>query len=251
MTVCTKFILIIFMKKISFFVLAVLFAASCSIDGGYNQSYDQTISFEYNVDYDEVFGEDSLYFDNVGKKGLMWNDLAFMHKVTDDGTFQGGFILSHLNPAGKDAKPKDQVVSDYRVTGSASKKGNTYAVYKMNKDQMMMPERDFQFLMKDYGTCTVSHCLVNNTETVYDAAKKFENGDKLVLTATGYLNGAVTGTAEINLALPDTTIYNWTKFDLSKLGNVDAIDFDLYSSRSDIPTMFCLDEMKAHVDISY
>ena len=102
----------------------------------------------YGIKDRAVAEGDTIYFDYVGKKGLMWNDLAFMHKVTDAGTFQGGFILSHLNPAGKDAKPKDQGVSDYRVTGSASKKGNTYAVYKMNKDPMMMPERDFQFLLK-------------------------------------------------------------------------------------------------------
>ncbi len=238
------------MKKITFFILAVLFAVSCSIDGGYNQSYEVLATFDY-YDYEDDFGADSLFFDNVGKMGIIWNDLAFAHKVADDGTFQGGFILSYLNPSGKDEKPKDQVVSDYRVTGTPFPYDNIYAVYKMDKDPSKMPEHDIRFLMKEFGTCKVNHCWVNNTETVYDAAKNFENGDKLVLTATGYLNGAVTGTAEINLALPDTTIYNWTKFDLEKLGVVDAIDFELYASRSDIPTLFCMDELNARVDISY
>jgi hypothetical protein len=114
-----------------------------------------------------------------------------------------------------------------------------------------MPERDITFLSKQYGTCTVKHCWINNTEEVYEAAKSFETGDKLVLTATGYLNGVMTGEAQINLALPDTTIYNWTKFNLEKLGDVDAIDFELYTSRTDIPTSFCLDELNVSVNITY
>ena len=61
----------------------------------------------------------------------------------------------------------------------------------------------------------------------------------------------MTGEAQINLALPDTAIYNWTKFNLEKLGDVDAIDFELYSSRSNIPTSFCLDELNASVTITY
>ena len=239
------------MKKIAFFVLAVLFAVSCSIDGGYNQSYEIVTTFDY-YDYKDTFGEDSLYFDNVGKKGILWNDLVFTHQVSEDGTFQGGFILSYLNPAGTDKKIKDQVVSNYRVTGDQFRDfDNIYAVFQENQDPSAMSEKDIKFLMNEYGTCLVRHCWINNTETVYDAAKNFENGDKLVLTATGYLGGVVTGTAEINLALPDTTIYTWTKFNLEKLGTVDAIDFDVYSSRSDVPAMFCLDELNARVDITY
>lgn len=238
------------MKKIALLISAVLLAASCSIDGGYNQDYDLVSTFEYGVDYDDAFGADSLYYDAQYKVGIQWNDVVFKHNVADDGTFQGGFILSHLEPAGM-SPVKDQAISDYRVAGPKLSFNNTYAVYKMNMEPTAMPEHDIEFITKEYGTCTVNHCWVNNTETVYNAAKSFQTGDKLVLTATGYRNGVVTGTAEINLALPDTTMYNWTKFNLAKLGAIDAIDFELYSSRSDIPTCFCMDEFSATVAISY
>jgi hypothetical protein len=239
------------MKKIALLLSAVILAASCTINGGYNESYQVLCTFEYGVDYEEAFGPDSIYFDAQYKTGMQWNDLVFKHKIADDGTFQGGFLISHLKPAGMNGQVKDQEMSDYRVAGKPFSFDNTYAVYKMNMDPTAMPDHDIDFISKEYGTCTVKYCWVNNTETVYNAAKKFENGDKLVLTATGYRNGAVTGTAEINLALPDTTIYNWTKFNLEKLGTVDAIDFELYASRTDIPTCFCLDELSATVDITY
>ena len=48
-----------------------------------------------------------------------------------------------------------------------------------------------------------------------------------------------------------TKSYNWTKFNLEKLGEVDAIDFELYTSRTDIPTSFCLDELNVYVNITY
>ena len=240
------------MKKIALLISAVLFAVSCTIEGGYNESYNLVSTFEYTgVEYSDTFGADSLYFDEKGKAGIQWNDLVFKHKIADDGTFQGGFILSYLKPAGFKTPSPDHVVSDYRAAGEPLSWENTYAVYQMNMEPSAMPDRDIQFVTKEYGTCTVSHCWVNNTETVYNAAKSFQNGDKLVLTATGYLNGIVTGTAEINLALPDTTIYNWTKFNLEKLGTVDAVDFELYASRWDIPTCFCMDEFVATIQVEY
>ena len=239
------------MKKIAFLICAVLFAA-CSIEGEYSESYRLVSSFEYSdINYTEIFGADSLYFDDKGKTGILWGDLVFKHKIADDGTFQGGFVLSHLKPAGLKEPSSDHLVSDYRAAGNPLSWENTYAVYQMNMEPSAMPDRDIEFLTKEYGTCKVSHCWINNTETVYNASKTFQNGDKLVLTATGYLNGAVTGMAEINLALPDTTIYNWTKFNLEKLGIVDAIDFELYASRMDIPTCFCIDDLTATIDISY
>ena len=52
------------------------------------------------------------------------------------------------------------------------------------------------------------------------------------------------------MARPDTVMYNWTKLDLSKLGSVDKIDFNLYSSNGSfgVPLTFCLDELVADVE---
>lgn len=244
------------MKKIFFMLSAALVAAvSCSVEGGYSEQYQYVSTFDYSESiYDKEFGSDSLYFDENQKMGIVYYDLAFCHKVADDKSFKGGFLLSYLKAAGLGEKPKDHVVNSYKVAGPPMEGGilNTYAVFTQNNDPQLMPEHDVTFLSQQYGTFKVSSCWVNNTEEVYEAVKeKFENGDKLVLTATGYLDGRMTGSAEINLALPDTTIYNWTKFDLEKLGSVDAIDFELYSSRSDLPQAFCLDELTGLINIEY
>ena len=88
-------------------------------------------------------------------------------------------------------------------------------------------------------------------EAVYYAAKNnFTTGDKLVLTATGYLGSIVTGEASITMASVDSVMYNWTKFDLEKLGSVDKIDFKLSSSNGSfgVPMTFCLDNFQADVE---
>lgn len=238
------------MKKILIFIFAGIMAVSCLGDGKVSESYPLVTDFEYaDAVYESEFSADSTCVGSGG--GISWYDIAFHNKVSDAGEFQGGFILSRLKGAGLDDKGSDHVANPYKVAGKPFTVNNTYAVYKMSMNPSDMPEHDITFLNKDYGTCTVSHFWINNTEEVYEAAKNFENGDKLVLSVTGYRNGVMTGSVDVNLALPDTTMYNWTKIDLQKLGDVDAIDFELYPSRSDIPTSFCMDELNVSINLSY
>lgn len=236
------------------FAVAVL-AASCSMEGEYTETYPYLSTFDYTDKvYREQFGSDSLYFDAAGKKGFPYYDLAFYHKVTDDGAFKGGFMLSRLRALGLDTQRKEYELHPYRVIGNYVKdeRDNTYAVYTINDDASLMPETDVEFLNAQYGTFTADHCWVNNTETMYDAAKRtLGAGDKVVLKVTGYLGKTTTGTAEIVLARPDTIMYNWTKFDLTKLGNVDKLEFDIEAIGLDVPKAFCIDELAGKVNISY
>lgn len=241
------------MKKILFMFFAAVAAVSCALEGGYSQTYQYVGSFEYSDDvYAQHFSSDSTYFDADGKLGVGYGDLSYFHKLDAQGAFLGGFRLSYLKAAGLSEKPDGYVPNELRVAGNPLSKKNTYAVYTVNYDPTQMPEHDIKIPELDYISCTVSYCWVNNTEAVYEAVKEnFNPGDKLSLVATGYLDGTPTGTAEITLALKDTTMYSWTKFDLSALGMIDAIDFEVLSSRSDVPKAFCLDELNATIDISY
>lgn len=244
------------MKKIIVFIIAAsALLAACTTGPGYSAEYYENVSFEYSYDYKdypELFGEDSTYFDVKGGIGIGWGDLGFFHKV-ENNEFKGGFILSYLKPAGDGTKerPQDYVVSPYRAMGSFYPTNRTYSIYINNKDNAMMPEHDFKFYSVKYGTCTMSHCWVNNTEEVFDAVKKnFKPGDELRLKAIGYLNGAQTGTAEIKMAA-DTAIYNWTKFNLAPLGSVEDIDFEVTCTNSNVPLNFCLDELVAKIKVEY
>lgn len=237
-----------YMKKFLLLVFAAAVAASCLKNSQYTESYPIVTYFDYEKSvYDKEFGADSTCYGNGG--GFLWADLAFHNKVSADGSFKGGFLLSYLEAPGFGAKDKEYVVNPDRVAGKPLANENTYAVFHAGSE---MPERDITFLIDPkYGVCEIDHCYINNTEEVYEASKSFETGDKLVLTVRGYLNGIETGSVNLNLATPDTTIYNWTKLDLKKLGTIDAIDFDLYASRSGIPASFCLDELNAMVNIAY
>lgn len=244
------------MKKVILFVFAVVMAVSCSLDGGY-QKYEIRTTFEYNyqmgVDYEQTFGKDSVYHDTVGKAGAYWQDLLFHQKISDAGQFLGGFALSYLAPSGMGEKKADYVYNEYKVAGPKllPNQINTYAVFYQNPDAAMMPQNSISFLSSQNATCVLNTCFVNNTEAVYYAAKKnFKNGDKLVLTATGYLGEVMTGEASITMASVDSVIYNWTKFDLKKLGSVDRIDFELSSSNGSfgVPMTFCLDNFQADVE---
>lgn len=243
------------MKKVILFVFAVVMAVSCSLDDAY-QKYQIITTFDYqnmNVDYAQTFGADSVYHDTVGKSGAYWGDLLFHQKISDAGQFLGGFAMSYLAASGMGEKADDYVYNEYKVAGPALQTSqlNTYAVFYQNADPINMPANSITFLPSELATCTLSHCYVNNAETVYYAAKKnFTNGDKLVLTARGYLDGIMTGEASITMALPDTVMYNWTKFDLKALGSIDKIDFELSTSTSplNVPMTFCLDELVADVE---
>ena len=115
----------------------------------------------------------------------------------------------------------------------------------------------------------------------------------MTLTATGYLNGVETGSADILLAGPEGSIdkdeesdestgsaeksgsadedgaeeetpeeetpassgdimNEWTRFDLSELGNIEYITFSLSfsdKSQTEIPEYFCMDNFVANVHI--
>ena len=107
---------------------------------------------------------------------------------------------------------------------------------------------------------------VQITQSVFDqiAAYNDKNSAQIEvrLTATGYLDGAETGTASILLAgeyedeKTDTKAYvildEWTAFDLSGLGNVDSIDFGITvpaGAESSVESYFCLDDFVANINI--
>ena len=130
----------------------------------------------------------------------------------------------------------------------------TYAVYYENPDPEMMPEHDVEFTATEIAVCKMGYCYVNNTRYVaYKVSQCFENGDRLTLQATGYLNGAETAKVSMSLAdfsaQKDSIVSTWTPFDLSKLGTVDKVDFEVLSTKKEVPAYFCMDNFVASITI--
>ncbi len=83
----------------------------------------------------------------------------------------------------------------------------------------------------------VSGAYFTNTAYAYHAIKEgnsyanaFKASDWFRLTITGYNNSAVTGTKEFYLASGGSVVNNWQWVDLSSLGNVSSLAFNLTSS---------------------
>ena len=232
---------------------------SCSMDTTNRSAFPLVATFEYvDVAENQSFKKDSLFFskqyvDQTNQSVLGWgNYIGFFAKLNEDKTrVLGGFILSGFS--GKENE--SSVQTPYRAA-DATVAANSYLVYYQNRDSYAMPEQDFIFTMPDYGTCMPVLCYVTNTTEVVKAVKeKFVPGDKMILSATGYLNGQKTGVAEIVLAessaVRDTVMTTWSKFELSKLGAVDNIDFEIISSKAEIPAYFCMDEFYTYITLEY
>lgn len=242
------------MRNILAFIATAVFAASCLGTSVYNDAYTSYATFEY--DYSTMFGSDSLYFETKYGLGFTWdNYLAFGHKVdTESSEFKGGFLVSCLSvPESGSTELLDN--NEYRASQTyVPPLRNTYLVFTKTES---MPEKHFWFnyIQRDLkGTCAPQFVRVNNTVEVVNAIKDtFQDGDVMVLKATGYLDDKSTGEAQIRLAeftssQKDSVVTSWTVFDLSKLGLVDKINFDfVLPEGSDVPQAVCMDDFTANL----
>ncbi len=82
------------------------------------------------------------------------------------------------------------------------------------------------------------------------AGGPFEDNDWLLLTIKGTKGNEAKGSVEFYLARGKNVVTEWTYVDLSSLGEVDAITFDMTGSRSgdyglNTPSYFCIDDLGA------
>ena len=83
----------------------------------------------------------------------------------------------------------------------------------------------------------------------------FQDGDKLVLKVTGIRADGSKAEKSITLAefteAKDSVMYNWSVLDLSTLGDVDYVNFDVTSTNPDVPGYFCLDGYMASINVEF
>lgn len=241
------------MKKVLYAILTSLLLSSCLG----SPMLEATDAVEMTFDYDNSLFVDSLYFDTQYRTGYGYENLVFHQKI--DGapnlTFKGGFMVSMLQTP-KTGNTETLKNNKYRsnVKVDAAFK-NKYAVFCQTDN---MPEKHLQFITLSNGlvsTCTATAVFVTNTVEVEDAIKNtFEDGNRLILTATSYLGGVKVNSTSINLAEyttdKDTILSEWTLFDLRSLGNFDQIRFDIQAPMGkDIPKAVCMDHFLASISM--
>ena len=247
------------MKKILGFLAASILVASCLGYPGYEVKYTAVATFDYDDTgfMNDITKPDSLYYDTNYKIGFTWDCLAFFHKIDSQTMdFTGGFLASCLKtPASYDVKgAHDQ----YRANAKGyTATPNKYVVFRHSYD---MPEKHLMFTEESdertLAVCTMSHMYVTNSVAMEQTVRStFEDGDKVVLKATGYNGTQETGSAQISLAEytpeKDSVITSWTKFDLSALGSVDNVKFEIMvQTNKYVPTTVCMDEIVTHISIT-
>lgn len=252
------------MKKFLFFIAVAFSVMSCLDGGSFSQSYTADVTFEFSDNIYHNSFKDSLYFIPAGENGITGEGfvygnypLVFAQKQVG-GVFQGGFVMSYLKGEkdGKLTKPAAEN-DKFRVHASGGAAASkTYAVFYDNPVETVMPKYHIEFGYKDVGTCTPLACYVNNTTLVArKISESFKDGDKLVLKVTGIRHDGSKAEKSITLAefteAKDSVMYNWSVLDLSTLGDVDYVNFDVTSTNPDVPGYFCIDGYLANIKVEY
>lgn len=248
------------MKKFLFFAVVALAMVSCLNKGAFSQSYTADVTFECSTHEYTHFFKDSVYvMSNPGDLGFLYGQYPlFWGQIQKNGDFMGGFLMSYLKGEAQGKLDKEPSSNDaYRVHSPSGALGSmTYVVFYDNPVESMMPKYDLEFGYKGLGTCMPLGCYVNNTTLVARKIKEhFKDGDKLVLKAKGTTSVGKVTEASIVLAeyteAKDSVMYNWTPFQLSSLGAVDYVDFEVVSTNPEVPGYFCLDGYLASIKVEY
>ena len=242
-------------------VMALL-AASCFSNEDYKTEIDThlVVQFEPQYEYewsdfaDQFFPqkEDTVFFSTV-PPSIAYGPVYFFDKVDGQNAFQGGIALCRGKDTDASAErdPSYFAVYDAKVGNQGSR---VYAVFH-DAPAAQMPEHVVQvYIPTTESSCAAETMYVHNVQAVVQAAKygvglaggPFQDGDYLLLTVTGRLGSAVSGTKEVKLVDGTSFIKEWTKVDISELGKLDTIDFKLTSNREDFPLYCCLDDLMVH-----
>ena len=237
---------------------AALTVAACFEFGNVGSKYETDVLVHYEPDYyyqeadfiAQFFkdGADSVY---VGE-GFSTGPCSHYSKADASGKLLGGFALciGVDTLASPERRPARLAVFD---------KGgwNESLAYAVFHDTLasLMPEHAITFYIpNDESYCTPKLVYVQNVQAVVQAAQfgndlaggPFTDADYLTVTFTGSFKGTARESKTVKLVDGKKPLEAWTEVDLSSMGNIDALDLHLESSRSDFPLYCCIDNLYFH-----
>lgn len=210
---------------------------------------------EYNL----AEGEHKM-FDDVWAIGLETNLFSggYAFGITPNKTYFSGVVIS-ADPS--NAFTGNYLIDQFRSAPGGAYDGNNFAVAYYSAPSTWGPgyKCPIRFSNSDEAQ-TITGFYITNSAYTYDniihgeyANPAFSEGDYLLLTVHGY-NGAIS-TGDIEFYLADYrsadasehfALNEWKWLDLSSLGAVTHIDFDMFTTKSDAygfttATYFCID----------
>jgi hypothetical protein len=229
------------MKKISFFAcllsVGMMFTACSSDDSDFNPKTEgeetQTVTFEGSywdalIDAPQYNGP-LLYGENA--KNYSWTDattqLSSSLTLAWGGTYgfaEGGIAISNYIDANiSEARSyTDQLAVP---TGNGSK---NFAVVYCDASISFADAQAHSIKSMDVIGTTYLLGVIKNGDGY--AKAMVEKGDYVNVIVTGYKGNEVTGTLKIALAKDGGFVENWTTVDMTSLGKVDAVKFEMESN---------------------
>lgn len=207
-----------------------------------------------------------------GSAQLYYSCFSFSHSVTVTewgGTKYyswDGFCPSTSSDVEDRSEAGDWVDHQWgAITGKGLNPGKPYMLAYWNSwDEMSLTKPDYPSLAISYAidskVFAPQSVAITNSTWVYYALKKgsapavaFGDNDYLYLYINGVKDGKVTGTVTVTLAKGKDILDTWETVDLTSLGDVNSIYFQMKSSDSsemygmNTPAYFCLDNFEVIV----
>ena len=236
------------MKKILRFALsaALLASVACSDSDGPKLHTLDFEGSEWNALSAVSYGEP--YSSSVVSEGYEWKDSAtsLSSRALVDYTYgayiRGGMLISSYNSA--DVATYGDYTKDlyvYNAQSQSTTKGGGYAgsdnflIVVGNYDDYSNGDERAEMFFADGGARTIKGCYVNSTTYFLNIAQNgnpfsapLAEGDEVVITATGYdTTGAETATVQMTLARKEAYTTQWKAWDLSPLGRVAKVRFNI------------------------
>lgn len=224
------------MKKIFFFAAAALMSTAMFAEL-------QVADFE-NIN---LAAEQELKFANDTTGFFESGSFEVQQTVAYEGTYVSGAVISSHT----DTDFESYLDANKSIAGGAYE-GQNYVVFYVNAwgdpDKITLKEAAVIPGMYVCNNVYAYNSMKNGDAT---AGEPFGESDWFKLTVHGYLNGkTVNASVFVDLAEGTNIIDKWTYVDLTELGQVDALSFEMSGSRTgqyglNTPSYFCIDNLGA------
>lgn len=243
-------------------VALAMVSTSCSDSDEPAPNLTKTVKFDFNkADFSET-GEWVNCYDTSYNDALTVDGLTFARTATatewDGITYYSWKGFTPSISTDKSDHSGDWVTYQWGAITGCAAAGNGYMLGCWDSQEPLTIAPDFEIPT----SCSVKICskspfspasatITNACYSYYtmlngdNFCKKFASSDWLKLYIHGLRNGDLTGTVTVDLATGTNLLSSWEKIDLSILGTVDTIYFQMASSDTsqwgmNTPAYFCL-----------
>lgn len=180
-----------------------------------------------------------------------WQNGGFTFQTYSDGT---GYYYSAWTVTNETANTSTGYTEPYRSAKGGAYEGSNFAVWNMNYygvDTIYFDTRE----VKGFFVNNTAYAVTSMTKGD-SYAKKFGKDDWFKLTCVGLVNKAKTASVDVDLAKDGKYINEWTYVDLSTLGEINGLTFQMSSSDEsygymNTPAYFAMDNLGAAKPLGY